>query len=447
MKDLFLRLVRVVEKAVQFILVDIWRVHSRGLAPGKSFLLNQLRVLILAVRGMQKDKVLLRAPALTFYSLFSIVPAAALAFGIAQGFGLDQYLEMQLQAALVGREEVFYWLMELTEKLLVEIQGGTLAAFGLFTLIYTVAMLLNNIEKSFNEIWQVSKGRPLSRKFSDYFAMMFIVPLFFILASVSTVYLNTRVEELNGAIIDPLHLFMIRLTPYLMIWILFTLLFMVMPNTRVRLTSALAAGIISGTAFQLAQWGYIAFQIGAARYGTMYGSFAALPLLMLWMHVSWIIVLFGAELSYANHNVESYEFDSETSNISPFNRKILSLYILQLLVTNFQAEVGPSIPAQISRTLHVPNTLVRTILNDLVDAGLINAVRTGSDKESSYQPALDINKISIKTVLERLELRGSDALNAKPSRILDTLEKTLHDFYELIEKSDQNKLLKDLNDR
>jgi len=219
---------------------------------------------------------------------------------------------------------------------------------------------------------------------------------------------------------------------------------MVMPNTRVRSTSALAAGFISGTAFQIAQWGYIAFQIGAARYGTMYGSFAALPLLMLWMHVSWIIVLFGAELSYANHNVESYEFESETRNISPFNKKILTLYILQLLVTNFQAGIAPSTPAQISHTLQIPNTLVRAIINDLVEAGLINAVRTGADKESFYQPALDINKISIKTALERLEFRGSGALIAKPSPALKTLEKALHDFYALIEQSDQNKLLKDL---
>ena len=444
MKEVFLGIIRAIERAIQFILLDIWRIPSRSLSPGKSFLLNQLRVLVLAFRGMQEDQVLLRAPALTFYSLFSIVPAAALAFGIAQGFGLERYLEMQLQAALVGREEVYYWLMELTEGLLAEIHGGTLAVAGLFALIYTITMLLNNIEKSFNEIWQVSRGRPLSRKLSDYFAMMFIVPLFFILASVSTVYLNTRVEELNGAIIDSLLLFIIRLAPYLIIWILFTLLFMVMPNTRVRFTSALAAGFISGTAFQVAQWGYIAFQIGAARYGAMYGSFAALPLLMLWMHVSWIIVLFGAELSYANHNVESYEFESETRNISPFNKKILTLYILQLLVANFQAGVGPFTPAQISRTLQIPNNLVRTILNDLVEAGLISTVRTGADKESSYQPALDINKISIKTALERLEFRGSEALIAKPSPALKTLEKALHDFYALIEQSDQNKLLKDL---
>jgi len=437
-------IIRTIEKMIQFLLVDIWRIPSRGLPPAKGFLLNQLRVLILAIRGVKEDKVMLRAPALTFYSLFSIVPAAALAFGIAQGFGLERYLEIQLQAALVGREEVYYWLMELTERLLAEIHGGTLAVFGLFTLIYTISMLLNNIEKSFNEIWQVNRGRPLTRKISDFFAMIFILPIFFILASAATVYINTRIEELNGALLDPLLMVLVRIAPYLIIWALFTLIYMVMPNTSVRFTSALIAGIISGTAFQVAQWGYIAFQIGAARYGAMYGSFAALPLLMLWMHVSWIIVLFGAELSYANHNVESYEFESETTNISPFNKKILSLYILQMLIDNFRKGQAPATPAQISHTLHIPNVLVRSILNDLVEAGLINTVKTGVDKESSYQPALDINKISIKTALELLEHRGADILIAKPSPTLDKLKKSLHDFYALIERSDHNKLLKDL---
>ena len=444
MRKRLLAIIEAVQKAVQFLLVDIWRIPSKGLSPGRSFLITQLRILILAVRGVKEDKIMLRAPALTFYSLFSIVPVVALAFGIAQGFGLERYLVLQLQAALVGREEVFYWLMELTEGLLEEIHGGTLAVFGLITLIYTITMLLNNIEKSFNEIWQVKKGRPLSRKISDYFAMMFILPLFFILASVATVYLNTRAGDINGALLDPLLMLVVRIAPYLIIWALFTLLFMVMPNTRVRFRSALMAGIISGTAFQLAQWGYVTFQIGVARYGAMYGSFAALPLLMLWMHVSWLIVLFGAELSYANHNVESYEFETETRNISPFNKKILSLYVLQMLITNFKKKEGPATPAQVSHALQIPNILVRNILNELVEAALISEVRTGKDKESSYQPALDINLITIKMALESLEQKGSDTLIAKPTPTLESLKFALQDFYNLIEKSDHNKLLKDL---
>ncbi len=444
MKKKFLKYLQAVEKIAHFIRVDIWRVPIKELSPARNFLITQLRVLILALRGVSEDKILLRAPALTFYSLFSIVPIAALAFAIAQGFGLEMYLERQLRAALAGREEVFHWLMELTETFLEGIHGGTVAAFGLIILLYTITMLLTNIEKSFNEIWQVGRGRPLSRKLSDYFAMMFVVPLFFIVASVATVYLNTQLEAVSSTILNPLLLLSVRLIPYVLIWTLFTILYMVMPNTSVRFSSALVAGIIAGTIFQLVQWAYVAFQVGVARYGAMYGSFAALPLLMIWMQVSWIVVLFGAELSYANHNVASYEFEAETKNISPFNKKILTLYILHLLVTNFKKGGNPITPEQVSTVLQIPNSLVRNILNDLTAVNLASETNTGYSKISAYQPAIDINLISIKMVLERLDHRGMDVLIAKPSSTLNTLKNALHDFYALIERTDKNKLLKDL---
>ncbi len=444
MKKQILNLQQTVKKTVQFLGVDIWRTSVKELTPGKSFLIMQLRVLALALRGVREDKVLLRAPALTFYSLLSIVPAVALAFGIAQGFGLEMYLERQMRAALVGREEVYRFLMELTESFLHQIHGGTIAVFGLAFLLYTITMLLSNIEKSFNEIWQVSKGRPWFRKFSDYFAMMFIAPLFFIVAGAATVYLNTQIQEISSTILSPLLLSLGRLTPYILIWIVFTLLYIIMPNTNVQFSSALVAGIIAGTIFQLVQWGYIAFQIGVSSYGAMYGSFAAVPLLLIWMQVSWAVVLFGAELSYANHNVENYEFEAETRNISPFNRKVLSLYILQLLVSNFQKGERPLTPKQVSGTLHIPNNLVRNILNELEEVKLVSVIKVNQTKKSAYQPALDINSISIKIVLERLDHKGMDVLIAKSSPILHELKKNLHNFYTLIEGSDKNKLLKDL---
>jgi len=334
--------------------------------------------------------------------------------------------------------------MELTEAFLEGIHGGTVAAFGLIILLFTITMLLTNIEKSFNEIWQVGKGRPLSRKFSDYFAMMFVVPIFFIVASVTTVYLNTQLEAVSSTILNPLLLFSVRLIPYILIWSLFTILYMVMPNTNVQFSSALVAGIIAGTIFQLVQWAYVAFQVGAARFGAMYGSFAALPLLMIWMQVSWIVVLFGAELSYANHNVASYEFEAETKNISPFNKKILTLYILHLLITNFKKGEKPITPEQVSTALQIPNSLVRNILNDLTAVNLVSETNTGYSKKSAYQPAIDINLISIKMVLELLDHRGMDVLIAKPSSTLDALKNSLHDFYALIDRTDKNKLLKDL---
>jgi membrane protein len=433
-----------IKKIAHFISVDIWRLSLKDLSYWKTVLITQLRIVILALRGIQEDKVMLRASALTFYSIFSIVPAVALAFSIAGGLGLEAYLEQQLQIALAGREEVFHWIMELTETFLAEINEGTLAVVGLAALIYTVGKLLAHMEKSFNEIWQVGKGRRWIRKFTDYLTIILIAPLFFIIAGAITIYLNTQAREVEITLLSPLLLFLVRLLPYILIWIVLTLLYIVMPNTSVPFTSALAAGIVAGTIFQLVQWAYLSLQILASGYSTMYGSFAALPLLLVWMQVSWIVVLFGAELSFANHNVEKYEFEADIKNISPFNKKVLSLYILHLLVANFQKGEKALTPKQISNNLEIPNSLVRSILNELEAVELIVETRADRTKESTYQPALDIQQITVQMALQRLDHRGTDILIAKPTSTLRNLKKILADFYSLLGQADSNKLLKDL---
>jgi len=305
-------------------------------------------------------------------------------------------------------------------------------------------MLLVHIERSFNEIWQVSRGRTLARKFTDYFAIMFIAPLFFIMAGAATVFINAQIQETGSAILSPLLLLLVRFLPYLLIWIVFTLIYIVMPNTSVKFTAALYAGIIAGTIFQAVQWIYIKFQIGVSTYNALYGSFAALPLLLLWMQVSWLVVLFGAELSYAKHNVAKYEFEAETRNISPLNRKVLALYILHHLVQNFQQGNKPQTPGQISRNLEIPNNLVRNILNELEAVRLISQIRTEKPSETAYQPAIDIQAITIRMVLERLDQKGLNILIAKPSPLLNKLKRTLEEFYAAQLDSAGDRHLKDL---
>jgi membrane protein len=444
MKNKFKKIKDNLVTAVQFITVDIWRIPLRDMPFGKNILISQLRILLLALRGVREDRLQLRAPALTLYSIFSLVPAVTLAFSIARGFGLEIYVERQLQIALSGREEVLSWLLEFTRTLLLHFRQGLFAVLGTVLLLYTITMLLVHIERSFNEIWQVSRGRSLGRRFTDYFAIMFIAPLFFILAGATTVLINSQLQQTGSAILSPLLLFLVRVLPYVLIWIVLTLLYLVMPNTNVKLTAALYAGIIAGTIFQFVQWFYIKFQIGVSNYSAIYGSFAALPLLLLWMQVSWLVVLFGAELSYAKHNVAKYEFEAETKNISSYNKKILALYILHLLIARFQQGGSPMTPGQISRNLEIPNSLVRKILNELEAVSLINQVNTDKPAETAYQPAIDIQAISIRKVLERLDKKGLDALIAKPTPLLASIKETLSDFYELLEKSDQNRLLKDL---
>ncbi len=438
-----------IRQGIRFLQKDIWQIPLRELPRGRSILIKQLRILMLALRGFNEDRVSLRASALTYYTLFSIVPIVGLAFGIAKGFGLEAYLEGQLQAALTGREEVFNWIMSFSKSMLEATRGGMVAGVGLIILIYTIFMVMHNIEISFNDIWQVKKMRDWTRKLSDYFAVMFIGPLFLILSGAATVFLNTQVSQFSENMrflkfLSPVLYFLMNLVPYLLIWMLLTILYMIMPNTRVKFSSALIAGIIAGTLFQLIQWGYIYFQVGVSRYNAIYGSFAALPLLLLVMQISWLVVLFGAELSYANQNVENYEFEAESLNISALNKKILSLYVMQMLVCYFRDGIAPPDSSKIGHQLEIPNKLVRSILNDLVEVNLVNEIRVNSSKEVGYQPALDINQISIQMVMERLDRRGIDFMVVKKTEALTALKNAVESLSKKLETSNQNILLKDL---
>jgi membrane protein len=437
------------KQAMRFIEHDVWRIPLSELSPRKTFLIRQLRILLLAVRGFAEDKVHLRASALTYYSLLGIVPVVGLAFGIAKGFGLEAYLERTLRQTFSGRDEILDWVLEFSRSLLETASGGMVAGVGMIILLYTIIRVLSYIEESFNDIWQIKKGRSWTRKFSDYFAMMFIAPLFFIMASASTVYINTQVAAISEQFLlfeylSPVLKFLVALIPYLLIWIMFLLMYMVMPNTNVRFSSALIAAVIAGTAFQLAQWVYIYFQLGVSRYNAIYGSFAALPLLMFFIHTAWLIVLFGAELSYANQNVQNYEFEGESHRISTFNKKLLSLYVLHLLVDHFARGEKPLSSGRIAAELAIPNNLVRSILSDLLDVSLVTETNTDQPKESGYLPAMDPSRIHVGLVLEKLDRKGLDVLIAKPSRELDILKGSLKAFEEAMHASRHNILLKDL---
>jgi membrane protein len=225
---------------------------------------------------------------------------------------------------------------------------------------------------------------------------------------------------------------------------LFTLVYMIMPNTKVTFKSGLIAGIIAGTAFQLLQYGYINFQGLLSRYGTIYGSFAALPLFIGWLQISWLIVLFGAEISFANQNINKYEFESESLNISHYYREILTLYIAHLVIKNFIRGDKAMTAASIGSELEVPVRIVRNIIYDLTESGIFSEIATDSEKERAYQPAMDVNQLSVAYVLERIDKKGRDEIDVGKSEKLKALSKVQDSFKELIAKSSENKLLKDV---
>ncbi|MFN2395006.1 MAG: YihY/virulence factor BrkB family protein [Bacteroidales bacterium] len=442
------RLLERIRKGMHFLQRDVWQIPLKDLPPRKSFLIKQLRIFILALRGFQEDELHIRASSLTYYTLLATVPIVAMAFGIAKGFGLEAFVETQLREVFTGREEVFNWIMEFANSMLETAQGGLIAGVGLLLLLYTIVIVLIYVEETFNGIWQIKKSRPFSRRVSDYFAMIFVAPLFVILSSAANVFLSTRVTEISENLqfltfLSPALMFLVNLTPLVLIWIVFLLIYMVMPNTNVKFSSALIAAVIAGTLFILTQWAYIYFQVGVSRYNAIYGSFAALPLLLFWIRISWLIVLFGAEISFANQNVEYYEFEHEAKNISHFNKKILALYMYNLIAKRFASGETPLTPPQLALKLEMPIVLVREVLNDLTDLGLLVETKSQHHKENAYQPASDIYKVTVKTIIDKLENQGTGSMIIKETEELDEFKRTLRAFGHAVADSPENKLVKD----
>jgi membrane protein len=406
-------------------------------------------MIILAFRGFDEDRCLLRASSLTFYTLLSIVPVVAMFFGVAKGFGFERLLEKQLFERFPGQEEILSQVINFANSMLEQTRGGLIAGIGLLVLFWSVLKVLGHIELAFNDIWEIKKQRSWGRKFSDYLSIMLISPILVLMSGSATVFIKTQVTQITQkvellGVISPLISFLLKFSPYILIWALFTILYIIMPNTKVNFKAGLLGGVVAGTLYQIAQLAYISFQIGAAKYNAIYGSFAALPLFLMWLQISWWIVLFGAELSFANQNVDTYEYEPDSLKVSPGFKKLLTLHIVHLLVKKFENGDKPLSDSQISAQLEIPIRLVHRILFDLVQADLVSETKTKVDKKLAYQPARDINKLTIQYVLRALEQSGTDTIPVVRTDDYQALCDALKNFSDAMEKSPANKLLKDI---
>jgi membrane protein len=428
---------------------EVWQLRLRELPGPKAIAVRALRIFLLAWRGFRDDKCPLRASALTFYSLLSIVPIVAMLFGIAKGFGFQRMLETQLIEQFPEHQEVVTRVVEFSYTFLESTRGGLVAGIGVLLLFWTVIRVLGNIEQSFNDIWHIHQPRTLVRKFTDYLAMMLIGPVNLIVSSSATVLISAQVSDMGekiglSEIVGPVVSTVLVILPWLLIWVLFALVYIVMPNTKVRLVSGVVAAVIVGSVYQITQLLFVEFQLGVASYNAVYGSFAALPLFLVWLQLSWLIVLFGAEISYAVQNVDSYEFGPLLKTLSPGRKRLLSLYVTHLSVRVFAEGKEPLTAPEIAAQFGIPIAIVRDVIADLLGAGLLSQTQTERQKDAAYQPASDISRYTVAYVLEYLDRAGSDELPATPSDQLNTLTETLSGFESSLRQSPDNRLLSEI---
>ena len=277
-----------------------------------------VRKAILTVRFFTEKRVMAEAAALTYSSLLAMVPILAVVFAIARGFGYNKYIEKWFLNSLSSQPEAANVIVGFVNSYLVHIQGGVFLGVGLIFMLYTVLMLVNNIEETFNQIWQVNNARPIMRSLANYLAMFLLFPIIIIVSMGLSIVMTTLADKIDDILVlGPVVSKLLDMSPSLLLSILFIILYVYMPNTKVRLSCAIVPGILAGLAMHVLQLFYIYAQIWVTAYNAIYGSFAALPLFMLWVQFSWTICLFGAQLTYTNQNLNRIGINLEPIEIHP----------------------------------------------------------------------------------------------------------------------------------
>ena len=410
-KGIIVRLLGLLERGQRFIFHDLWSTDLSQMPTKLKRLFKYLRVLILSLRGFSEDQVQTKASALTYYTVMSIVPVLAMVFAISKGFGLEQFVEKQIISHFEGQEQLINTLISFSHNMLDNTTGGLMAVVGIAMLLWSVAKILTNIEHALNDIWQVEKQRSLVRKFTDYLSIVLVVPVLLIASSSLNIYITGQVNSLaqSGSLLSmasPFIMVLLKVLPLLLIWIVFSFVFIAMPNTRVSFPAGIIAGIIAGTLFLLVQWFYVYLQVGVSRYNAIYGSFAAIPLLLVWLQTSWLILLFGAEVSFAYQNIDMYEYEHETEHMSHYNRRLLSILLLNHIAKRFKDGQPPQTSMELVEELRIPQRLLRSLLTNMVDCGLLSEVLADGNKSVAYQPAVDLGRLTLDSVEATLDEHG-----------------------------------------
>ena len=438
-----------IAKPKKFIQEDIWRIRAKGLPPLKAFGIRYLRILLAAANAFQEHRCQLRASALTFFTLLSIVPIVAMAFGIAKGFEFEKVLQEKILERFAGQEEILLEIFGFANSLLANTKGGLIAGVGVILLFWTIIKVLGNIENSFNDIWSVKKDRTFARKITDYLSVMLVAPVLLVISGSVTVFISTGLAAITKrfdmmGLLGPVVVFFLEITPFAIMWVLFSFLYIFMPNRQVNRKSGFVAGVIAGSVYVIVQLIYVKFQVGVAKYNAIYGSFAALPLFLTWLQLSWLIVLAGAEISCIHQNMDMLEYGPDARRANHYFRRLVALRIVNFMSRNFATGEVPLTAARISESLEIPRGLATELVEELTESGILIEAATRGRDEAAYVPARDTDQLTVKFVMDALDRRGLDQIPVATTEELERIAQSLKDLGEAVERSPANLRLKDI---
>lgn len=396
-------------------LKEMWAYCSEGVWEDHRVTLkvNVIKTVNLTVRTFMSTDLQSQACALTYRTLLAIVPALALVFAIGRGFGFQNLLQTQLFSYFPSQHKALEMAFSFVDSCLAQASEGIFVGVGIVFLLWTIISLLDSVEMSFNQVWGVAVDRSLFRKVTDYLAICIILPIIMICSGGMQILMSNAIQKLLPfEFISPFIEFLLDCVSFLLAWLFFTGAYMLIPNAKVKFKNAFPAGALAGTAFQVLQWLFVSGQIYVAKYNAIYGSFSFLPLMLIWMQLSWLITLAGALICSAAQNIAMFNFRRQTRDISDNYRMKVTLAILSVILKRFESGEKPLTPLLIASNHNIPTPLVNAVIERLMASGLLTRVApmnvTEISDELPVQPTMSIDHYSMTFVIERLRNFGEN---------------------------------------
>ena len=405
---------------IQYCIDGVWN-DQRSLRSVKA-----VKIINLSVHSFMDRDLQMRSCALTYNTVLAVVPALAMLFAIARGFGFQNLMQSELFKYFPAQRHALETALTYVDNYLAQASQGVFIGIGLIFLLWTLISLMSNVEDTFNHIWGVTTMRSLQRKFTDYTALFLLLPVLMVCSAGISIFLSDAVQRIfEGNPISPMMHRLLAFMPIVISWLIFTAAYYLIPNTKVNFKGALFAGVLCGTLFQVLQWLFVSGQMYVSKYNAIYGSFAFLPLLLVWLQLSWLLTLSGVVLTYAWQNFDSFAFRDKAKGISQTYANNLAIAVLAQAVKRFKQQ-GLLTRRELISDYYIPGQLADQLLSNLQQAGLLNRVSQGDDEDEgpAFQPAFDPDDFTVNDVTNRLTDMGNcNFIPKADTRFAEVLER------------------------
>lgn len=388
------RLIAKVTAFITYCTSGVWYDNRR------TFWVRLVKITNLSVKSFLNRGLQIKSMALTYSTVLAIVPALALIVAIGRGFGLQDSVMNELYIMFPAQHKVITTFLNFVDSYLTNATQGVFVGVGIIVLLWTVIMLLSGIEDAVNNIWDVKRQRTIFRKFTDYLTICLMVPILLICSSGISLFMSDTFQNvMYFAFLTPVVNFFLDLAPLVFAWAAFSIAYWLIPNTRVNFKFAAISGAFCSIAFYVIQWLFINGQIYVSKYNAIYGSFAFLPLFLIWLQLSWLIMLIGCVLTYSLQNVFTFNFLGNDQQLTVETRMRMAIIVMAVVAQRFLKRQEPLTQTQFAAEYNLPVHILSQTLQKLKDCGMIYSV-LNKKGDTALGPGQDVSELTVEQVLK-----------------------------------------------